>query len=78
MPDLRPATRDELLHTISYGLRYDRRGKAHGRNAEMMATLAAEALIELLERAGYVILKKPASPAPEARDERMTKLKEGL
>lgn len=63
MPDLRPATREELLHAISYALRFDRRGKATRRNSEIMAQLAAEALADMLDQAGYVVMKKPPAEA---------------
>ena len=45
MPDdepLTPATRDDLIQALSYGLRFDERGKAHRRGAELTAQIAAE------------------------------------
>jgi hypothetical protein len=57
---LRPATRDELLFTLSYGLTHRTSGKPHRAAGDAMATIAAETLIEHLERSGYVVMKKPA------------------
>ena len=60
MSDLRPATRDEILSHISYALRFDRRGKATRRHSELMAQLAAETLADMLDQAGFVLMKKPS------------------
>lgn len=57
---LHPATRADLCQALAYGLRFDARGKPHPHAADMMAPLAAEALIRALEDAGFVIMKEPA------------------
>ena len=64
MPDdrpLHPANREDLRQALSYGLRFDTRGKPSPHAAEMMAPLAAEALIRELEDAGFVIMKEPGA-----------------
>ena len=58
MPDLVPVSPADLQTAISYGLRF-RRGKAHRRHSDLMAQLAAETLVELLEEAGYVVMQRP-------------------
>ncbi len=67
MPDddrpLRPATREDLLYTLSYGLRFNTVGKPHRHASELAASLAAELLVQHLERSGFVIMR-----APPARD----------
>jgi len=60
---LRPATQEEIAMTLSYALRYD--GRKRVRHAdEAMARITAERLVEHLERAGYVLMKRPAATAP--------------
>jgi len=66
MPDdtLRPATRDEVRETLGYALRFNRSGKSHRHASDMMAQIAAEVLVEHLERSGFVVMKKPPAPWP--------------
>ena len=59
--DLRPATRDEVRDALGYALRFTRTGKAHRHASEMMARIAADVLVEHLELAGFVLMKKPPS-----------------
>ncbi len=66
MPDeLRPATPEEIADTLSYGLRYDGRKRVHHAD-EAMARITAERLVRHLERAGYVLMRRPGAPAPSA------------
>jgi hypothetical protein len=67
MPDtpLRPATAAEVTHALAHALRFD--GGRRVRDAERMAAqLAAERLVAHLALSGYVVMKKPPSPAPSA------------
>jgi hypothetical protein len=57
-PKLRPATRDELVQSLSFALRFNGRKRVHGAD-EIMAQITAERLIEHLERSGYVVMCKP-------------------
>ncbi len=60
----RPATRDEIRDTLDYALRFSRTGKAHRHASEMMARIAADVLVDHLELAGYVVMKKPTARPP--------------
>jgi hypothetical protein len=62
MPDsnLRPATRDELLQSLSFALRFDGR-KRHHRADDAMAQITAEHLAKHIEGSGFVVMKKPPS-----------------
>ena len=62
---LRPATLDEVRDALGYALRFTRTGKAHRHASDMMARIAADVLVEHLELAGFVRMKKPGS-APSA------------
>ncbi|HVY17616.1 MAG TPA: hypothetical protein VHB27_20525 [Rhodopila sp.] len=67
MPDepLTPATPDDLALSLSYALRYDERGKRWSRFGDQFAAdMAARHLIKMLERSGYVIMKKAPPAAP--------------
>jgi hypothetical protein len=59
-PNLRPASRDELTQSLSFALRFNGRKRVHSAD-ELMADITAERLVEYLERAGYVVLCKPAA-----------------
>lgn len=67
MLNLHLVPREELLHAIRYALCFDRRGKSTRRNADFMAQMAAEAMAEMLEQAGYVIMKKPPAQPVDVR-----------
>ncbi len=56
---LRPADPADLVHALSYALRWNSRGKPHRLGSELTAYLAAEVLVEHLARAGFVIMQKP-------------------
>jgi hypothetical protein len=62
---LRPATREDIASALSFALRFDGR-KAWHKADELMARITAEHLIEHLEQAGFVVMKKPGLQAPRA------------
>jgi len=70
MPDiepatLRPATDEELKWALSFALRF--RGRKRVNHADdFMASLAADTLIQHLKRSGFVVMKKPDAPDPDA------------
>ena len=60
---LLPVEQAELAAALAYGLRFDERGKPRrGAAWEMAATLLAEQLVAQLERANFVVLKRPPRP----------------
>jgi hypothetical protein len=63
-PDhLTPASEAEALLALSYALKHD--GKRAFRNAdELMAQITASHLLAHLDRAGFVIMKRPPAIAP--------------
>ena len=68
MPDdaqLRPATAQEIADSLSFALRYDGRKRVHQAD-EFMARIAAERLVQHLERSGFVLMKQPPGPAHSA------------
>ena len=61
MPDpeeLTPADRDDLAAALAFALRFQGRKRVHNAD-ELMAEIIAKRLIEHLERAGFVVMKKP-------------------
>ena len=61
MPDtpiLRPASRDELTHSLSFALGFNGRKRVHDAD-EAMARVIAKRLVEHLERSGYVVMHGP-------------------
>jgi hypothetical protein len=61
MPDadkLTPADPRDLANTIAFSLRFEGRKRVH-EAGEYMAAIAAERIVRHLERAGYVVMKKP-------------------
>ena len=64
-PPLRPADRPTLLLTLSFALRHDRRAVRQERE-NLIARLAAEHVLDHLERSNYVVMQKPAVPAHTA------------
>jgi hypothetical protein len=62
MPDeadkLTPADRRDLADAVAFALRFDGRKRAHQAD-EYMASIAAERIVRHLERAGFVVLKRP-------------------
>ncbi len=59
---LRPPTRDELRDTLAHALRYGRSGHPCRCTSDVMARIAADALVDHLERSGLVALSKPPVP----------------
>jgi hypothetical protein len=60
---LLPVDAAELASALAYGLRFDERGRPRrGAAWEMAATLLAEQLVAQLERARFVVLKRPPRP----------------
>ena len=63
IPDLRPASPDEIVQALSFALRYDGRKRVtHG--DDMMARITADRLVLHLELAGFVLMKKAPLAAP--------------
>jgi hypothetical protein len=62
-PRLRPATPNEIAETLSFALRYEGRKRIHHAD-DAMARITADRLVRHLERSGFVLMKKPAAPAP--------------
>ena len=60
---LLPVDAAELASALAYGLRFDERGRPRrGAAWEVAATLLAEQLVAQLERARFVVLKRPPRP----------------
>ena len=58
MPD--PADPRDLADGLAYALRfYGRKKRVHNAD-ELMAEIVAKRLVEHLERAGFVVMKRPA------------------
>ncbi len=56
-----PASRDDLMFTLMYGLSHRGKKRVHFGD-DLMARLTAENLIENLEQAGFVVMRKPPAP----------------
>lgn len=67
-PALRPATPDELIQTIAYGLQFNERGKSHRHAGGYMAQIAAEVLARHLEQSGFVVMERPPACATYVPD----------
>jgi hypothetical protein len=52
-----PATPDDLADALDFALRFDGRKRKH--DAAMMAAIVAKRLVEHLDRAGFVVMKRP-------------------
>lgn len=59
---VRRAIRDELRDAIDHALRYGRSGDPRRCTSDAMAQVAADALVECLERSGFVALSTPPVP----------------
>ncbi len=68
MPDddlpLRPASRADVLFAMQLGL-----NTRHGH--ELSAKIAAEVVLEHLERQGFVLMRKPSLPMPGTAPKRL-------
>jgi hypothetical protein len=62
MPDdadkLTPADPHDLADAVAFALRFDGRRRVHSAD-EYMATIAAERVVRHLEKAGFVVMKRP-------------------
>lgn len=61
MPDadkLTPADPSDLAAALAYALRFQGRKRIHNAD-EIMAEIVAKRLVEHLERAGFVVMKRP-------------------
>jgi hypothetical protein len=61
MPDpdkLTPADPRDLAEAIAFALRFQGRKRVHNAD-EYMAAIAAERVVRHLERAGFVVMRKP-------------------
>jgi hypothetical protein len=65
IPPLRPATPDEIAEALAFALRFDGRRRVHSADS-MMARIAADRLVQHLERSGFVVMKKPDRLPPTA------------
>ena len=61
-PTLTPATDDDLVQSLAFALQYEGRKRVHDA-ASLAAQIAARRLVRHLERSGFVVVKRPASPA---------------
>ena len=61
-----PANPAEVAESLAYALRYDERGKARAPGQEMVAAIAAERMVEHLQRRGFVVLKARTRPPHSA------------
>jgi len=59
---VRLATRDKLRDTLDHALRYGRSRTPRRCTSDAMARIAADALVDHLERSGFVAFKKPPVP----------------
>jgi len=57
---LSPATREELISSLSFALRFAGRKRVHKAD-DFMARIAAEHLVDHLARSGFVVSKGPPS-----------------
>jgi hypothetical protein len=56
--NLTPADPSELATALAFALRYQGRKRVHNAD-EIMAEIVAKRLVEDLERAGFVVMKRP-------------------
>ena len=60
---LTPATRHDILESLSFALRYSRAGKRVAERDVLTANAAAVHLVDALERSGFVVMRAPPAPA---------------
>ena len=58
--NLSPATREGVISTLSFALRFTGRKRTHQAD-DIMARIAAEHLADHLARSGFVVSKRPPS-----------------
>ncbi len=56
---LKPATSEDLIAALAFALRFQGRKRVHNAD-EIMAEIVAKRLAEHLQRAGFVVMKRPA------------------
>ena len=57
---LTPASPDDLVSALAFALRFHGRKRSHSAD-EIMAEIVAKRLVEHLERAGFVVMKRPVT-----------------
>lgn len=63
MPDLREATDEEVLDSLSFALNHSSGRRARYQEAdEFKARIVSRHLLEMLKRSGCVLMKKPPTP----------------
>ena len=62
---LTPATPDDVADSLAFALRFAGRKRTHSAD-EIMAAIVARRLVEHLERAGFVVMKKPPAVGASA------------
>jgi hypothetical protein len=69
MPDatdpLTPASPDDLADSLAFALRFTGRKRTHDAD-ELMAAIVARRLVEHLERAGFVVMRRPPAVGASA------------
>ena len=65
-PDrLTPAAPEDLADALAFALRFDGRKRKHDAG-EFMAAIVAKRLVDHLERAGFVVMKRPPAVGASA------------
>lgn len=62
-PRSRPATKEEIVETLSFALRYEGRKRVHHADS-VMARITAERLAEHMWRSGLKVVVEPPAAAP--------------
>jgi hypothetical protein len=66
-PPLLAATPDEIAETLAYAIKHDERGRPIRTSDGFLSRIAAEHLVKMLDRAGFVMMKKPPLPSHPPR-----------
>ena len=61
---LTPATPEDLANSLSFALRFEGRKSKHDSD-RLNADIVAQRLVRYLDKAGYVVMKKPPLGGPE-------------
>jgi hypothetical protein len=62
---MREATPEELVQALAFALQFKGRKRVN-HAADFMARVAAQNLVEYLKQSGFVVMKKPEGPTPDA------------
>ncbi len=62
---LTPATPEDIADALAFALRFDRGKRKHDAD-DFMARIVAKRLVEYLDGAGFVVMKKPPVPGHSA------------